>query len=109
MSDHTSAKLLYSQLPRAKTLIADKGYDSDEFRDALEVKGIVACIPPTINHRQSVSFDKSSTGSAKKIDNMFGGLKDWRRISTRYDRCALLSFRPSASQQPSSSISINGS
>ena len=23
-----------------------------------------------------------------KIENMFGRLKDWRRIDTRYDRCA---------------------
>jgi transposase len=23
-----------------------------------------------------------------KIENMFGKLKDWRRIHTRYDRCA---------------------
>jgi transposase len=23
-----------------------------------------------------------------KIENMFGRLKDWRRIQTRYDRCA---------------------
>jgi transposase len=24
----------------------------------------------------------------RKIENMFGRLKDWRRIHTRYDRCA---------------------
>ena len=23
-----------------------------------------------------------------KIENMFGRLKDWRRVNTRYDRCA---------------------
>lgn len=34
MSDHTGAKLLYPNLPPAGTLIADKGYDSDEFRQA---------------------------------------------------------------------------
>ena len=42
MSDHTGAKLLYPQLPEASMLIADKGYDSDEFRNALEAKGIKA-------------------------------------------------------------------
>jgi hypothetical protein len=31
MSDHTGAKLLCPSLPEAKTLIADKGYDSVEF------------------------------------------------------------------------------
>ena len=23
-----------------------------------------------------------------KVENMFGKLKDWRRVATRYDRCA---------------------
>ena len=32
MSNHTGAKILYPSLPPAETLIADKGYDSDEFR-----------------------------------------------------------------------------
>ena len=30
----------------------------------------------------------SSTKQRHKIENMFGRLKDWRRIHTRYDRCA---------------------
>jgi transposase len=29
-----------------------------------------------------------STTAGTKLDNMFGGLKDWRRLHTRYDRCA---------------------
>jgi hypothetical protein len=32
MNDHTGVKMRYPSLPPAKTLIADKGYDSDEFR-----------------------------------------------------------------------------
>ena len=42
MSDHTGAKLLYSSLPPAETLIADKGYDSEEFREALAAMTLVA-------------------------------------------------------------------
>ncbi len=30
----------------------------------------------------------SSIVNGNKIENMFGRLKDWRRIHTRYDRCA---------------------
>jgi transposase len=88
MSDHVGAKLLYPQLPEATTLIADKGYDSDEFRDALDAKGIAACIPPKINRRKAIPFDKVLYKQRHKIENMFGKLKDWRRVSTRYDRCA---------------------
>ena len=88
MSDHTGAKLLYPALPEAGTLIADKGYDSDEFRDALEAKGIDPCIPPKRNRRRAIPFDKVLYKQRHKIENMFGRLKDWRRIHTRYDRCA---------------------
>jgi transposase len=88
MSDHTGAKLLYPALPEAKLLIADKGYDSDEFRAALKARGIAACIPPKRNRRMPSAFDKTLYRQRHKIENMFGRLKDWRRISTRYDRCA---------------------
>ena len=33
MSDHKGAALIYPMLPHAATLIADKGYDSDAFRE----------------------------------------------------------------------------
>jgi transposase len=49
MSDHTGAKTSYPTLPDAYTLNADKSYDSDEFRNALYVKGIEPCIPPSSN------------------------------------------------------------
>ena len=58
MSDHTGAKLLYSSLPPAETLIADKGYDSEEFREALAARNIKACIPPKRNRKIQHVFDK---------------------------------------------------
>ena len=88
MSDHTGAKLLYPSLPPAETLIADKGYDSDEFREALTARNIKACIPPKRNRKIQHAFDKQIYKTRHKIENMFGKLKDWRRIHTRYDRCA---------------------
>jgi IS5 family transposase len=57
MSDHTGAKILYPALPDAEALIADKGYDSDEFRDALHAKGIEPCIPPKSNRTVSITYD----------------------------------------------------
>jgi IS5 family transposase len=44
MSDHKGAALIYPMLPDAETIIADKGYDSDAFRDALAGRGITPCI-----------------------------------------------------------------
>jgi transposase len=31
---------------------------------------------------------KPYTKKRHKVENMFGRIKDWRRVNTRYDRCA---------------------
>ena len=89
MSDHLGAKLMYESLPRsASHLIGDKGYDSDEFRAALNAMGIKPCIPPRKNKTKKVSYCRKLYRTQHKVENMFGKLKDWRRVATRYDRCA---------------------
>ena len=88
MSDHTGIKLLYPHLPAAETLIADKGYDSDEFRDALAAKGITPCIPSRPNRIADIIYDNGPYKTRGRIEIMFGRLKDWRRIAMRYDRAA---------------------
>nr|WP_281825145.1 IS5 family transposase [Sphingobium sp. BS19] len=88
MSDHKGAVLLFSRLPQAKELLADKGYDSDWFRHALASRGITPCIPPTANRKVQHAYDKQLYRQRHKIENLFARLKDWRRIATRYDRCA---------------------
>lgn len=49
MSDHKGASLVLVVLPPPKTLIADRGYYSAAFRQALVAKGIEPCIPSTAN------------------------------------------------------------
>lgn len=88
MSDHKGAALLLSHLPGAKELLADKGYDSDRFRQALVERGITPCIPPRANRKVQYHYDKQLYWQRHKVENLFGRLKDWRRIATRYDRCA---------------------
>lgn len=88
MSDHKGARLLLDALPSASTLIADRGYDSNWFRAALKAKGVEPCIPPTRNRKRALVYDKALYRSRHKIENLFAKLKDWRRIATRYDRCA---------------------
>ena len=82
------AFLLLSTLPRAKELLTNKGYDSDWFRAALAAHGITPCIPPRKNRNVQHHYDKELYRQRHKIENIFGRIKDWRRIATRYDRCA---------------------
>ena len=88
MSDYKGAALMVDALPRANALLGDRGYDADWFRAALAERGIAACIPSKINRKVPIPHDTVLYRQRHKIENMFGKLKDWRRIHTRYDRCA---------------------
>jgi transposase len=92
MNDQKGARLLVPLLPPAKELIADRGYDSNAFRQALAERNIAACIPPKKNRKQPIAYDKTLYRQRHLIENAFGRLKDWRRIATRYDRCASVFF-----------------
>ena len=88
MSDHKGARLILEALPPASTLIADRGYDSRWFRQALAARGIEPCIPSSKSRKVPFSDDKALYRQRHKVENLFAKLKDWRCIATRYDRCA---------------------
>lgn len=88
MSDFKGAALMLPALPAAKELLGDKGYDADWFREALAARRIAVCIPSKSNRKKPIDHDRTLYRQRHKIENMFGRLKDWRRIHTRYDRCA---------------------
>ena len=72
----------------AKALLADRGYDADWLRQALADRGIEPCIPSKANRKVAIQHDRTLYRQRHRIENMLGKLKDWRRIHTRYDRCA---------------------
>ncbi len=88
MSDHKGARLVLDALPLAALLIADRGYDSAWFRAELEAQGIEPCIPSSRSGKVPFPYDAALYRQRHKVENLFAKLKDWRRIATRYDRCA---------------------
>jgi transposase len=87
VSDYSGAAVLLGSLPKAEWLLADRGYDADWFRDALKDKGIRPCIPGRKSREKPIKHDKRRYKRRNRIEIMFGRLKDWRRVATRYDRC----------------------
>ena len=83
VSDYIGARGLLSSLPDVDWLLGDHGYDADWFREALKDKGIRACIPGRKQRKKAVKYDKRSYKRRKRIEIMFGRLKDWRRVATR--------------------------
>ena len=82
------AALMIDAFPKAKVLLGDRGYDADWFRHALIERGITPCIPSKTNRKVPIPHDRARYRQRHRVENMFGKIKDWRRIHTRYDRCA---------------------
>ena len=57
MSDYKGAALMLPAMPKAKQLLADKGYDADWFRAALAKRGVAACIPSKSNRKVAIPYD----------------------------------------------------
>jgi transposase len=87
VSDYTGARALLSSLPKAQWLLGDRGYDADWFREGLKDKGLKVCIPGRKGRKTTVRYDRRRYKRRNRIEIMFGRLKDWRRVATRYDRC----------------------
>ncbi len=92
MSDHKGARLVLDALPPARTMIADKGYDSKPFREALQARGIEPCIPSSRSRKVPYPYDTALYKQRHKVENLFAKLKDWRRITTCHDRRARILF-----------------
>jgi transposase len=84
---YIGARALFNTLPPAKHLLADRGYDADWCREALEGKGIKPCIPSRKNRKVAIPQDEVRYRKRHRIENSFARLKHWRRVATRYDRC----------------------
>ena len=88
VADCTAGELLLEQMPQASMLHGDKGYDSNAIRRQIEARGAMPNIPPKSNRRWKNCFSPVLYRNRNAIERMFGRLKDFRRIATRYDRLA---------------------
>ena len=75
-------------------MLADKGYDGDEVRTALLIRGILPVIPPKANRKEPVACDFRAYKDRNWIERMLNRLKQARRIATRYDKtaCSFMAF-----------------
>lgn len=86
-SDYVGAQALLSNLPGAKHMLADLGYDADWYRIAPENKGITPCIPSRKSLKFPILHDEICCKKLHKTENSFVRLQDWRGVATRHHRC----------------------
>ena len=88
VADCTAADDLLDKMPSASILTGDKGYDSNAVRRKIECRGAAPNIPPKTNRRWKNCFSPFLYRDRNAIERMFGRIKDFRRIATRYDKLA---------------------
>jgi transposase len=78
-----------AQVPgRVKRLIADRGYDANPLRADLKEAGTRPVIPGTRSRKRPIQYDRHRYKDRWRIEAAFSGLKDFRRVATRYDKLA---------------------
>ena len=67
-------------------LLGDKAFDADWLRADLDERGAAAVIPPKVNRRALISFERDMSRWRPLIENTFAKLKEFRAAATRYDK-----------------------
>ncbi|PYD57361.1 hypothetical protein CFR73_16165 [Novacetimonas maltaceti] len=83
------ADVLLADLPeRIEEVIGNRGCDSNRIRRSLSDRDITAYNPPKNNRKSKRPCNWHLYKKRHLIESMFARLRDWRRVATRYDRCA---------------------
>jgi len=86
-SEYEQAKAMIAGF-QADFVLADKGYDSNDFIGNIQSGGAVAVIPPRKNRIEERYYDKTIYKERNFVERLFQKLKHYRRIATRYERLA---------------------
>ena len=82
-----ASTLLADHEPRY--VIADKGYDSDEFVDLIGQRGSQAVIPPRSNRTTERRYSRKQYRRRNVVERFVNRIKHYRRIATRYEKTAV--------------------
>jgi transposase len=79
---------LLDQLPGVpKWVVGDRGYTSHRFREHIWSLGAQPAIPPQ-RHEAPVACPDWIYVNRHRVENLWGRLKEWRAIATRYEKTA---------------------
>lgn len=70
----------------SRCLLADRAYDSNSLRDALEEQGCATVIPSKASRAQRLPYDKELYKARSEVECTFNLLKQARRFATRYEK-----------------------
>ena len=86
-SDITQAENLIENFASGAVL-ADKGYDANNFISRIEAQNSSVVIPSKANRKQQRAIDRHLYKERHLIENQIGKLKHFRRVFSRFDKLA---------------------
>jgi transposase len=85
-NDGRSAADMFDSLGEGDVLLADRAYDSDTLRAAMEERGAIANIRPMPNRVRHPAFDATLYKLRNAVERFFSKIKHYRAIATRYEK-----------------------
>lgn len=87
-ADSTYFKYLHQNINNhhLRYIIADKGYDSNAIRNCIKAFGQVPVIPYRKNRKKKGYVSGLRYQTRNIVERIFGRIKEFRRIATRYDK-----------------------
>jgi len=84
--DGRSAANLLDHLGEGQILLADRAYDSNAVRQALDDRGAWACVKPMPNRKDPSAFSPFLYRYRNLVERFFNKLKHFRAIATRFEK-----------------------
>ena len=85
--DVTQAEALISGM-ESEYVIADRAYDSRQFRESIIGNRTTPVIPPRSNRRELLSYDEYLYRERHLVECFIGKIKHYRHIFSRFDKLA---------------------
>ena len=86
-NDITQAEQLIENFS-ANAVLADKGYDANDFIWTIEARNSTVVIPSKANRKVRRTIDEHLYKERHLIENQIGKLKHFRRVFSRFDKLA---------------------
>ena len=68
-------------------VVCDRGYSSARWRSLIRHMGAEPVVPATKRH-PLVSYDRAAYRRRSRVEQLWGRLKEWRAVATRYEKTA---------------------
>jgi transposase len=66
-------------------VVCDRSYSSGPWRQHIRAIGAAPVVPSNPTHL-AVPYDRTAYARRHRIENLWGRLKEWRAVATRYDK-----------------------